>query len=100
MSFSRLVRFVPRSDANAVLVGEPVNQELDIGLALRKGEQDVKVRVFDGTSALNPGALSDRVESIERILSPLSQQEVGTIRCIGLNVSFVHSIYKFKEWPF
>jgi len=87
MSFSRLVRFVPRSDPSSILVGEPVDQELDVGLALRKGEQDVKVRVFNGTSALNPGILLDRVEIIERILSPLSQQEVGTIRCIGLNVS-------------
>lgn len=85
MSFNRLVRFVPASDSNAVLIGEPVDANLDVGAAVRKG-QDVEVKVFSGKSALNPGSLSDKVEKIARLLSPLSQDEVGTIRCIGLNV--------------
>ncbi|GAB7350493.1 hypothetical protein MBLNU459_g1083t1 [Dothideomycetes sp. NU459] len=84
MSFSRLVRFVPASDSNAVLIGEPVDANLDVGAATRKGEE-VEVRVFSGTSALKPGSLTDKVEKVARLLSPLAQEEVGTIRCIGLN---------------
>ena len=86
MSFDRLVRFVPASDSNAILIGEPVDANLDVGLAIRKGDE-VEVKVFSGKSALNPGSLSDKTEKIARLLSPLSQEEVGTIRCIGLNVS-------------
>lgn len=86
MSFKRLVRFVPASDSSAVLVGEPVDEKLDLGVASRKGE-DIQVRVFSGKSALEPGSLTDKTEKVGRLLSPLSQKEVGTIRCIGLNVS-------------
>ena len=85
-NYSRLVRFVPRSDHKAILIGEPIDAERDIGLATRKNEE-VNVKVFSGSSALNPGSLTDRVEQIERLLSPISQEEIGTIRCIGLNVS-------------
>jgi hypothetical protein len=81
MSFSRLVRFVPKSDPQAILLGEPVDSNLDVGAATRKG-QDVQVRVFNGLSALELGSLTDKVEVVERLLSPLSQREVGTIRCI------------------
>ena len=84
MSFKRVVRFVPKSDANAVLIGEPVDDSLDVGAAVRKGDE-VKVQVYSGTSALATGSLTDRTEVIDRILSPLAQNEVGTIRCIGLN---------------
>lgn len=85
MSFSRLVRFVPVSNANSILIGEPVDPNVDVGTATRKGE-DVEVRVFSGTSALKPGSLTEKIEKIAKVLSPLAQEEVGTIRCIGLNV--------------
>lgn len=85
MSFNRLVRFVPASDSKTILIGEPVDTKLDVGLAIRKGDE-VEVKVFSGKSALNTGSLSDKIEKIGKLLSPLSQEEVGTIRCIGLNV--------------
>ncbi len=68
-----------------MLIGQPVDSQVDVGVAVRKG-QEVKVKVFSGTSALKPGSLTDRVEVIDRVLSPLAAEEVGTIRCIGLNV--------------
>lgn len=85
MSFSRLIRFVPQSNPSVVLLGEPVDANQDVGLASRKGES-IEARVFSGSSALNPGSLTDKVEKVSKILSPLTQKEVGTIRCIGLNV--------------
>ena len=86
MTFTRLIRFVPESDSSAVLLGEPVDSEQDVGLASRKG-QEIKARVYSGKSALALGDLTDKVEKVFRLLSPLSQQDAGTIRCIGINVS-------------
>lgn len=81
------MRFVPKSNPAKVLIGEPVDPQLDVGLALYQGK-DVAVHPFSGTSVLSPGQVTDATETILRILSPLAQSEVGTIRCIGLNVSF------------
>ncbi|RYP48366.1 hypothetical protein DL768_005735 [Monosporascus sp. mg162] len=85
MPFERLVRFVPRRDSSSVLIGQPVDPSIDVGKAVRNGEE-VQVRLFTGTSALAPGPLTEKVEVIDRILSPLSAGEVGAIRCIGLNL--------------
>lgn len=85
MAFSRLVRFVPRGAPNTVLLGEPVDEAQDVGVATRKGDE-VKVKVFSGTSALDVGSPTGKIEVVERLLCPLTQREVGTIRCIGLNV--------------
>lgn len=44
------------------------------------------VREFTGTSALNLSAEpGSRTLTVQRLLPPLSRDEVGTIRCIGLN---------------
>lgn len=86
-----LVRFVPKSNPSRILIGEPVDPQVDVGLALFHGK-DVSVRPFSGLSVLNPGQQSGTTESIERVLSPLAQSEVGSIRCIGLNVSRVDTV--------
>ncbi|KAJ5093118.1 Fumarylacetoacetase C-terminal-like protein [Penicillium angulare] len=83
-TFSRLVRFIPKSDPSKVLIGEPVDAQLDVGLAIYKG-QEVSVRPFTGSSVLTPGEATTGTEVVERLLSPLAQKEVGSIRCIGLN---------------
>ncbi|KAH7211269.1 hypothetical protein BKA60DRAFT_623397 [Fusarium oxysporum] len=82
--FKRLVRFAPRSNTSGILIGQPVKDEIDVGLALRN-DTEVQVDVFSGTSVLNPGQSTGKVEIIHKILSPLAANEVGTIRCIGLN---------------
>lgn len=81
-----LVRFTPRSDPKAILIGEPVDKTVDVGLATRNGE-DVQVKVFSGSTVLNAGTPTEKIELIGRLLSPLATSEVGSIRCIGLNVS-------------
>ncbi len=76
-----------KSDSSAILLGEPVDSSVDVGAALRKGEE-VKVKVYSGKSVLSPGSPTDKVETIDRVLSPLAEEEIGgSIRCIGLNVS-------------
>lgn len=87
-TWKRLVRFVPKSDSSKVLIGQPTDEKVDVGVAVRDGKE-VEVDVFSGSSVLSPGSSSGEKAVIERILSPLTQNEVGTIRCIGLNVSDV-----------
>lgn len=84
-TFQRLVRFVPKSGGEP-LIGEPVERDQDVGLATYAGEP-VEVEVFAGRSVLEPGERTGKKEQVERLLSPLAASEVGTIRCIGLNVS-------------
>ncbi|KAJ5266594.1 hypothetical protein N7478_009402 [Penicillium angulare] len=83
-TFSRLVRFAPKSNPAKVLIGEPIDPQLDVGLAVYQGK-NVSVHPFSGSSVLNPGRITQSTETIDRILSPLAQTEVGSIRCIGLN---------------
>lgn len=79
-----VVRFVPKGNSNTVLIGQPVDSDVDVGAAIRKGEE-VQVKVFSGSSVLDAGSPTDKVEVIDRVLSPLTQPESGTVRCIGLN---------------
>lgn len=91
-----LVRFVPKSNPSRILIGEPVDSGVDVGLALLNGKE-VSVRPFSGLSVLNPGEKTGAIETVERVLSPLAQSEVGSIRCIGLNVSVSPSPWKERS---
>ncbi|KAF5636569.1 hypothetical protein F25303_8208 [Fusarium sp. NRRL 25303] len=83
-ALQRLVRFVPRSSPSKILIGQPADKDIDVGAALRQG-QEVAVNVWSGSSVLSPGSSTGTTETIDRILSPLAQNEIGTIRCVGLN---------------
>jgi hypothetical protein len=83
--FSRLIRFLPPGSTTPV-IGEPVDPEIDVGLATYEGKS-VEVNVYSGSSILSPGEKSGQTIKLGKVLSPLAQSEVGTIRCIGLNVS-------------
>lgn len=83
-TMSRLIRFIPHQGSSPV-IGEPVDTDIDVGLATYKGEE-VKVDVYDGSSILAPGKPTGRKAVVGRLLSPLAKEEVGTIRAIGLNV--------------
>lgn len=82
-NYARLIRFVPKSGSSP-LIGEPVDAKLDVGVASYEGK-DIEVNVFSGKSILSPGEKTGKTETVEKLLSPLAQSEVGTIRCIGLN---------------
>lgn len=81
-----LVRFTPKSDPSKILIGQPSDETVDVGVAVREGKE-VSVDVFSGSSILSPGESSGQSAVIGRVLSPLTQVEAGAIRCIGLNVS-------------
>ncbi|KAI0391635.1 hypothetical protein F5Y17DRAFT_439840 [Xylariaceae sp. FL0594] len=81
--WSRFVRFI--ADDGRTLAGEPVDGDVDVGLELAAG-RPVSAKVLDGTSALDDEAkFTGAVATIKKLLSPISAQEIGTIRCIGMN---------------
>lgn len=90
-TYARLVRFVPASaPSSQPLIGEPCDELVDVGLAAY-GSQPIEVEVFSGSSILQPGHRTGKKEHVKTLLSPLAAVEVGTIRCIGLNVSRSHA---------
>ena len=84
-TYSRLIRFLSPGSTTP-LIGEPVDKDIDVGVAVYSGVP-VLVYIYSGDSILRPGDKIGEQVSVERLLSPLGQNEVGTIRCIGLNVS-------------
>ena len=80
-----LVRFIPHNGSQAI-IGEPVDSQQDVGLASYKS-QAIEVETFSGSSILTPGSRTGQKVLVDRILSLLAEEEVGTIRCVGLNVS-------------
>ncbi|KAG8415987.1 hypothetical protein J3459_013894 [Metarhizium acridum] len=89
-NFTRLVRFIPKAAPSKILIGEPVSPTVDVGGALFK-KDDVYAHVWSGNSVLAPGVKTEHKELVDRVLSPLARDEVGTIRCIGLNVSLTRA---------
>lgn len=84
---------MPKSDSSKVLIGQPIDDEIDVGLALREGKE-VTVDIFSGESVLSPGESTGKNVVVDRVLSPLTPVEAGAIRCIGLNVSSAISTYR------
>ncbi|KAJ9104358.1 hypothetical protein QFC19_004000 [Naganishia cerealis] len=90
--YARLVRFIPKAGSGKPLIGEPEDATQDVGLAAYNSEP-IKVSVFSGSSVLQPGEKTGESFEVERLLSPLAEEEVGTIRCIGLNyVKHAHEV--------
>ncbi|WWC90305.1 uncharacterized protein L201_005238 [Kwoniella dendrophila CBS 6074] len=84
VSYTRLIRFIPKSSSPEPIIGEPIDANVDVGIA-SYGSKPIEVEVFSGKSVLNPGQKTGRKEFVDKLLSPLDQREIGTIRCIGLN---------------
>jgi hypothetical protein len=78
-TWSRLVRFQSPSDSTPQ-IGEPLSSSQDVGLATYKGDK-VEVNLYSGKSILNPGTKTGETAVVGRLLSPLAEEEVGTIRC-------------------
>ncbi|KAM0786098.1 hypothetical protein ACM66B_006909 [Microbotryomycetes sp. NB124-2] len=84
-TWSRIVRYQSKTDpSGSPRIGEPIDSQLDVGKAIYDG-QTVTVKRFSGNSILNAGEVTNDVDEVHKVLSPLSELEVGSIRCIGLN---------------
>ncbi|KAK4048446.1 hypothetical protein OIV83_004792 [Microbotryomycetes sp. JL201] len=85
-TWTRLVRYNAKSDPSGPAhVGEPVDEQLDVGRAIYYHDEPIKVKRFSGSSILNAGQPTGEVDEVDKVLSPLAEAEVGSIRCIGLN---------------
>lgn len=78
--WTRLVRYIGQDGETRL--GQPVDASIDVGLAVAAG-QDVEVYIIDGD--LYTGLVSSRKDVIKKILSPVTREQVGIIRCLGLN---------------
>lgn len=81
-----MIRFVA-SETLQVHIGEPVDHALDVGLAFHRKETIKAYEIVSEMgSALDPGAqVSKTVLTVKQLLSPLTPDQVGLIRCLGLN---------------
>ncbi|KIM63685.1 hypothetical protein SCLCIDRAFT_15500 [Scleroderma citrinum Foug A] len=83
--WTRLIRFVAAETAQ-VHIGQPVDPSLDVGLAAWN-KQAIKAYEISG-SALDPAAqVTNTILTVKELLSPLSREEMKTVRCLGLNYS-------------
>ncbi|KAL5508452.1 hypothetical protein ACEPAH_6071 [Sanghuangporus vaninii] len=84
-AWTRLIRFVA-AETSMVHIGEPVDPNLDIGLAYN-AKKTIQAREIVG-SALDPSAqVSDTVLTVKELLAPLAREQVKLVRCLGLNYS-------------
>ncbi|EMD40397.1 hypothetical protein CERSUDRAFT_80071 [Gelatoporia subvermispora B] len=82
-AWTRLIRFVAAETAQ-VHIGEPIDPKLDVGLASVQ-RKPIKAYEIVG-SALSPAAqVTKTVLTVKELLPPLSKEEIGLVRCLGLN---------------
>ncbi|KDQ64177.1 hypothetical protein JAAARDRAFT_218309 [Jaapia argillacea MUCL 33604] len=81
--WTRLIRFVA-VETSQIHLGQPVEPKLDVGLAAHERKT---IRAYEILgSALDPAAqVTNKILTVKELLSPLSREEVGTVRCLGLN---------------
>jgi len=83
--WTRLIRFVA-AETSRVHIGQPIDANVDVGLAASHG-RSIKAHEIIG-SALDPSAqVSENILTVKTLLSPLANQEVKVVRCLGLNYS-------------
>jgi len=83
--WTRLIRFVA-AETSRVHIGQPIDTNIDIGLAVSHG-RIIKAHEILG-SALDPAAqISKSILTVKTLLSPLANEQVKIIRCLGLNYS-------------
>jgi len=85
MSWTRLIRFVA-VETKRIHIGQPIEPNLDVGLAIHS-KQVVKAHEIVGSALDTHAKLTDKVLTVATLLEPLSRDQVGLVRCLGLNYS-------------
>ncbi|KAL4962697.1 fumarylacetoacetate hydrolase family protein [Aspergillus stella-maris] len=81
--WTRAVRFI--ADDGLEYCGEPEDPDVDVGLALAEG-QSLCVKILSTKSILDTDVqFTGKTKVIKKLLCPVATNEIGTIRCIGLN---------------
>ncbi|KAG8760279.1 hypothetical protein FRC14_003577 [Serendipita sp. 396] len=86
-SWSRLVRFHAKGHGKRVFLGQPVDPNIDVGVAVHAGHT-VKVYEISANSALDENArVTTNILDIAHLLTPLSLDDIPVVRALGLNYS-------------
>ncbi|KAI0268222.1 fumarylacetoacetate hydrolase [Gloeopeniophorella convolvens] len=81
--WTRLIRFVA-SETSQIHIGQPIDAQLDIGLAIASKKSVLAYEILG--SPFDPSAqLTKNILSVKTLLSPLSREQIGLVRCLGLN---------------
>ncbi|KAF9006712.1 hypothetical protein BDQ17DRAFT_1352250 [Cyathus striatus] len=83
--WNRLIRFVA-AETGRVHIGQPVDPNVDVGLA---AYERLLIKAYEITgAALDPAAqVTGNILTVQTLLSPLSNEEIKVVRCLGLNYS-------------
>jgi len=83
--WTRLIRFVA-AETSIVHIGEPVDPNLDIGVAAHQG-LPIKAYEIIGSALDSSAQVTKKVLTVKHLLTPLSRSQIGFVRCLGLNYS-------------
>ncbi|KAL4810598.1 hypothetical protein BDV18DRAFT_155210 [Aspergillus unguis] len=81
-NWTHLVRFIAEEDGQVHLGQVDATQFPDVGLAVLN-KKKITAKEIKGTAF--DGVVSDKVLTVEKLLAPISMEEVPIIRCMGLN---------------
>ncbi|KAG9091558.1 hypothetical protein FRC07_011830 [Ceratobasidium sp. 392] len=84
--WTRLIRFTAvETGGKRIHLGQPVDPKVDVGLAVLK-KHSLKANEITATSSLDANAkVTDRILTVDTLLEPIAPEEVGIVRCLGLN---------------
>lgn len=83
--WTRLIRFVA-AETKRVHIGQPVNPNLDVGIAAAN-RQPITAYEIMGSTLDSSAQLTKQVLTVDTLLSPLSNDQIKLVRCLGLNYS-------------
>jgi hypothetical protein len=78
---THIVRFIAKED-HRIHLGQLVDTSRDVGLDSVEGKE-IKAQLINGS--ILDGEVTDKVYTVERLLSPVSMEDCNFIRCLGLN---------------
>ncbi|CAE6366619.1 unnamed protein product [Rhizoctonia solani] len=68
-----------------VHIGQPVDPKVDVGLAILE-KHSLKAHEISGSSALDADArVTTKVLTVDTLLEPIAPEQIGFVRCLGLN---------------
>lgn len=81
--WNRLIRFVAAD--SKIYFGEPIVADAHVTVDKLFENGTLEAKVITGDVFSPDAVVSDQVEKVTQILSPLSREQVPIIKCIGLN---------------
>ena len=94
--FKRLIRFIPQSSPHRILLGQPVDPTLDIGLAAYHNKP-ISVDIFSGSTILSPGHSTGTTDIVKTLLSPLTSPKSAAS---AASVSTTANTPPRSTWPY